>query len=150
MHRVGRPCHRAVVQPLLCQKTSSRSKLRRLALFSIVSGALWAVALILDPVAFAQFPRAVWIRLFGMLLGVVVFLYARFAPVSPQARTDAGLWLMLINAAAVALIETWALGEGGGPLRIQPAESPAVCCCAGNLETELCDGVVSLRPRGGQ
>lgn len=99
-------------------------QLRRLVLFSIVSGALWAVALILDLVAFAQFPRAVWIRLFGMLLGVVVFLYARFAPVSPQARTDAGLWLMLINAAAVALIETWALGEGGGPLRIQPAESP--------------------------
>jgi serine/threonine protein kinase len=99
-------------------------QLNRLFLFSLVSGGLWAIALILELFVFGRFPTAVWIELFGMLVAIVVFLYARFAPVSPQARTDAGLWLMLVNAAAVALNETWALGEAVGPLRGPPEDAP--------------------------
>ena len=97
-------------------------QLNRLVLFSIVSGALWAVALVLELFVFGRFARAIWIELLGMLLAVAVFLYARFAPVSPQARTDAGLWLMVVNAAAVALNET--SGEGIGSLLRQPNEAP--------------------------
>ena len=99
-------------------------QLNRLVQFSVVSGALWAVALILELFVFGRFPRAIWIEVFGTLLALAVFVYARFAPVSPQARTDAGLWLMVVNAAAVALIETWALGEAVGPLRIRPNDEP--------------------------
>jgi eukaryotic-like serine/threonine-protein kinase len=99
-------------------------QLDRLALFSIVSAALWAIALMLDVFVYVGFTRVIWIEAFGVLLAVAVFVYARFAPLPPLARMNAGLWLMVLNAAAIAAMETWGLDDTAVTIRNQAPDEP--------------------------
>jgi serine/threonine-protein kinase len=75
---------------------------------------MWAVGLFMDGVVL---PRtfgavvsraAILVELFAVLTAVVIFFYVRYAPRSAQSKTDAGLWLMVLNAFFVAVVETWA------------------------------------------
>src|SRR4030095_1206476 len=43
----------------------------------------------------------------GAVTGFAVFAYARYSPLAPHVKADAGLWLMMLNCAFLAFLETW-------------------------------------------
>ena len=89
-------------------------QIERLKLFSLISGSMWFIGLLMDAFVFpAVFGQAVErtsivIELGGVLTAVAIRSYVCYAPRSAQSRTDAGLWLMVLNAFGIALLETWA------------------------------------------
>jgi serine/threonine-protein kinase len=91
-----------------------REQVRRLTMFGWVSGGLWAIGLLMDAVIVpSQFgmrapAAALMIEVGGITVAAAVILYVRFAPQSQRAKADAGLWLMMLNSAAIAMLETWA------------------------------------------
>ena len=86
----------------------------RLRLFSVVSGGLWSVGLLMDTVIGPRLvgvpisTAAILIEVTAILAAAGVYMYVCFAPRSAQNKTDAGLWLMVFNAFDIALLETWA------------------------------------------
>lgn len=88
-------------------------QIRRFKLFCLVSGGMWGVGLLMEVVVFPLVGRemslaAVFIETSAVLTAVAIYLYARYVPCSAQRKTDSGLWLMVLNAFGVALLETWA------------------------------------------
>jgi hypothetical protein len=89
-------------------------QLDRLVVFSLVSGGLWAIGFVIDFFVVSQTsPRVVQIELFGVLVAVAISLYSRFAPLSAHTKADAGLWLMVLNSAAIASLERASLSAAG-------------------------------------
>lgn len=90
-------------------------QVRRLELFAIVSGGLWAMGLLMDGVvlslttigARANRPTLI-IEASGVLTAALVYLYVCYSARSPRSKADAGMWLMLLNSAGIALVDTWA------------------------------------------
>ncbi len=90
-------------------------QVRRLEVFALVSGGLWGIGLVMD--AFV-YPAAVGlatpdrtgiaIEAAAVAFAVALYAWVRLSQQAAQAKVDAGLWLMLVNAAAIALLETWA------------------------------------------
>ena len=90
-------------------------QVQRLTVFALVSGGLWTIGLLMDAVIFpvlAGAPppsrAALAIDVGAVVLAVSLYAWVRLSHRTPQAKSDAGLWLMLMNAAAIALLETWA------------------------------------------
>jgi serine/threonine-protein kinase len=89
-------------------------QVRRLMAFCAVSAALWGVALLMDLFVFPDIEtgainwRIVQIEIGSVVFALAVLVYVRFAPLPSHVKTDGGLWLMVMNAAAVALSENWA------------------------------------------
>jgi serine/threonine-protein kinase len=86
-------------------------QLQRLRLFALISGGMWLVGLLLDglvfPLVFADRTHAgtVIVQITAILTAAAIYLYVCYAPRSAQNKTDAGLWLMVLNAFDVALLE---------------------------------------------
>ena len=85
----------------------------RLALFSLIGAVLWAAALLLDathtlPMAY-EFDHAKTrlIEVLGVLVSAAMFVYARYSGHSAQIKSDVSIAYMLLNAAAVAAMNTW-------------------------------------------
>ena len=82
--------------------------------FCVVSAGLWSVALLMDVFLFPDIEtgavnwRIVQIEVGSVVFALAVLVYVRFAPLPLHIKTDGGLWLMVMNAAAVALLENWA------------------------------------------
>ena len=92
-------------------------QVQRLTVFALVSGGLWAIGLLMDAVVFPAGHRRAGAAPAALIVeacGVVVLaigalrLGALLAPRAASDKSDAGLWLMLLNAADIALLETWA------------------------------------------
>ena len=104
----------ARLQPDLLQ-----DQIRRLEVFALVGAGLWAIGLLMDSVIFpwsvgATVPRAALaIESCAVLLSVGVYVWVRVSSGSGLAKADAGLWLMVLNSAGIALIETWATDPTG-------------------------------------
>ncbi len=87
---------------------------KRFTVFALVSGGLWGIGLGMDalvlPLYFgAQASRsALIIEVSAVATAVALYAWVRFSPRTSREKSDAGLWLMLLNAAGIALIETWA------------------------------------------
>ncbi len=89
--------------------------LKRLEVFALVSGGLWAVGLLMDAVIF---PAAVGVPVAGraavaieasaVVLAISLYAWVHRLRRGAPAKADAGLWLLLVNAAAITLLETWA------------------------------------------
>ena len=86
-------------------------QVRRLEVFTAVAGSVWAFSLLMDG---AVLPRTVGavatgaellIELFAAVTSLVLFLHVRYRKRAPHV---AGMAFMLLNAAGVALINTWA------------------------------------------
>jgi serine/threonine-protein kinase len=96
-------------------------QIERLRLFCLVSGGLWFIGLLLDTVIGPRLVGmpistvAVFVETSAILTAIAVYAYVCYAPRSAQNRTDAGLWLMVLNAFDIALLETWARG----PIHLQ-------------------------------
>jgi eukaryotic-like serine/threonine-protein kinase len=89
-------------------------QIQRLKLFSLVAGGMWAVGMLMDSVVLPRVFGAVVSRVAllvqtaAILTAAATFLYVVYAPRAARTKTDAGLWLMVLNAFFVALLETWA------------------------------------------
>ena len=89
-------------------------QVQRLKVFSLVAGFLWAVGLLMDGVIFplaigAQVtPAALFVEACGVVAAIGTFAWVRYSSRAPHDKSDAGLWLMLLNSADIALLETWA------------------------------------------
>ncbi len=89
-------------------------QIKRFVVFALVSGGLWGIGLVMDSVVLPRYfgaqvpPSALVIQGAAVVLAAVLYAWVRFAPGSARDKSDAGMWLMLINAAGIALIETWA------------------------------------------
>lgn len=121
--KVVAPRIRTPVAPLTPASGASASRLpddvvaeqvQRLKLFAVISGGMWAIGMLMDFVIFpgAQMPsrttRATFIiELMEISLAAGVYLYVCHAPRAPHVKADAGLVLMLLNAAGIALLDTW-------------------------------------------
>jgi tRNA A-37 threonylcarbamoyl transferase component Bud32 len=89
-------------------------QIQRLKVFSLVSGGLWFVGAVMDLLVFPRLlghppiGSAILIESVGVLTAIAIYLYVCYAPQSAQNKSDAGLWLMVLNAFDIALLETWA------------------------------------------
>ena len=90
-------------------------QVRRFALFTGVGGGLWTVGLLVDsvlaPLALGvTVPRAaVVIEAAGIAFSLFMFLYVRYGRKTPQGKVDLSLAYMLVNAAGIALLNTWVI-----------------------------------------
>jgi tRNA A-37 threonylcarbamoyl transferase component Bud32 len=89
-------------------------QVRRLSAFALVAGGLWAMGLFMDGVVFRLVlglrptPAALFIEACGVAAAIATYAWVRYSRQSAQDKSDAGLWLMLLNSADIALLETWA------------------------------------------
>ena len=87
--------------------------MQRLAIAAAVGGGLWTYGLldghgIRPATVISGIVRSnVVIELASILLSVLMFLYVRYAHHPPQTKTDAGLLYFVLNAVAVALLNSW-------------------------------------------
>jgi len=90
-------------------------QVKRLRLFTLVSGGMWAMGLLMDGVIFparmmsSGTSTTLAVEAVGVMTAAVLYLFVRSSPRAPRSKTDAGLWLMMLNAGGIALLETWAI-----------------------------------------
>jgi serine/threonine-protein kinase len=87
-------------------------QVQRFGLFTAVAAGLWTFGLVMDTlvtphtVGTTASRLSVAIEIVAILASLSAFFYIRYAVHCPQTKSDAGLWFMLLNAMAVALIDT--------------------------------------------
>ena len=85
----------------------------RLMLFTAVAAGLWTIALLMHRVILpytvgkTQPPGTFAIEGLSVAVCVLTSLYVRYGRCTPQVKSDVGLWFMLVNAAAIAALNTW-------------------------------------------
>jgi len=91
-------------------------QVQRLKLFALISGGMWAIGMLMDFVIFpstqmgSRATQATFIiELVAVTLAAAVYLYVCYSPHAPHLKADAGLVLMLLNSAGIAMLETWAV-----------------------------------------
>lgn len=90
-------------------------QLGRLALFSLIAMVLWTVSLLLDQIILLTNPatfevvggKARIIEIVGVIVSGAMFMYVRYARHTPELKTDVSLIYLLLNAAAIAALNTW-------------------------------------------
>jgi eukaryotic-like serine/threonine-protein kinase len=90
-------------------------QVQRLALFSLIGAALWTSGLAMDQLVRLTVPTAyqtdAWkhliVEVLGILVSALMFAYIRFARHSPQTKADVGLAYLILNAGAIAAMNTW-------------------------------------------
>src|SRR5688572_3491367 len=90
-------------------------QLGRLALFSLIAIVLWTVALLIDQLVMMTAPDAFQtvggkvrlIEVIGIIVSTVMFVYVRYANHTPETKTDVSLVYLLLNAFAIAALNSW-------------------------------------------
>jgi serine/threonine protein kinase len=90
-------------------------QLGRLALFSLIGVALWTTGLVMDqiilvtvPTAFEFDPRKTAVlEVLGILASGLMFVYFRYGRHSSETKIDVSLVYMILNAAAIAAMNSW-------------------------------------------
>ncbi len=91
-------------------------QIRRLKVFALVGAGLWGMGLLMDAVIFPWIIGGAVARAMVLVIeshgGPGLRRHLRLGASSRPARrwrkSDAGLWLMMLNSAGIALLETWA------------------------------------------
>ncbi|HEV8347439.1 MAG TPA: serine/threonine-protein kinase [Vicinamibacterales bacterium] len=89
-------------------------QVRRLAVFAAVGAGLWTYALatstIVNPLTLGSPIPAikVVVEILAIATSAALFFYLPYKGHSPQTKTDAGLVYFMLNAMAVAILNTWA------------------------------------------
>ena len=90
-------------------------QVQRLALFCLIAATLWSVGFLMDllvlPYATAM-PRnwrSLTLEFMSALVAVAVGFYAATSAASSQRKADIGIVMMLVNAGAIAALNTWAI-----------------------------------------
>jgi serine/threonine-protein kinase len=86
---------------------------QRFVVFTGVGAAVWTIALTIDMVVMplglgVRAPAAVFsIEIFAAAASAILFLFLKYSTRPLPVTAAAGLWFMLLNAAAIALLNTW-------------------------------------------
>ena len=90
-------------------------QVQRLALFCLIAAGLWSVGFLIDLLVLPYATgmprnwRSLTLEFVSALVAVVVGFYAATSDATSQRKADIGVVLMLVNAAAIAALNTWAL-----------------------------------------
>jgi len=104
----GPPLTDARLQPDLLD-----DQLQRLKVFALIGAGLWGMGLLMEGVVFpwivgaGRLRAAMVIESTAVLVSMAVYVWLQRPSGSLLAKSDAGLWLMMLNSAGVALLETW-------------------------------------------
>ncbi len=90
-------------------------QLGRLALFSVIAMALWTSALLIDQLVNLTIPSvyqyAGWkprvLEAIGIIVSGLMYVYVRYARHTPETKTNVSLLYLILNAAAIAALNTW-------------------------------------------
>jgi len=90
-------------------------QLGRLELFGLISIVLWTAALLLDQLVMMTAPavfqavggKARVIEVVGIFVSGVMYVYVRFSTHTPETKTHVSLMYLLLNAFAIAALNTW-------------------------------------------
>ncbi len=90
-------------------------QLGRLALFSLIGMVLWTASLLLDQLVLLTNPavfeitggKARVIEVVGVVVSGAMFAYVRYSRHTPEMKTNISLMYLLLNAAAIAALNTW-------------------------------------------
>ncbi len=89
-------------------------QVRRLAVFSAVGGGLWTYGLVMDSIVNPLTVRTVIpviqvvIDALAILMSVAMYFYVPYRGHSPQTKSDVSLVYFVLNAMAIAVLNTWA------------------------------------------
>jgi serine/threonine-protein kinase len=96
---------------------------QRLVVFSTVALVLWSFALMLDSflmpwlaAGWVRNWRAITLQLWGVSASAVMYWYLRRASTTLEDKSDAGIIMMLLQGAAIAAFNAWALPPIHGDL----------------------------------
>jgi serine/threonine-protein kinase len=87
--------------------------LRRLAVCAAVGAGLWTYGVVMETivrpltVAAPVVPAIIGLEIIAIAVSALMFLYVRYAPDTLERKTGAGLAYFVVNAAIVALFNTW-------------------------------------------
>ena len=88
-------------------------QVRRFELFTGIGTGLWTLGLVMDgwllpaTAGVEAVPTSVLaIEACGVLISLGLFVYVRYGHCTPQRKSDFSLWYMLVNAAAIALMNS--------------------------------------------
>src|SRR5262245_18998895 len=124
--RLETPTPRAVDQttPHALPAALVDDQIRKLAVCAAVGTSLWAYGLVMETVVrpltvrAAVVPSIVSLEVIAILASALMFLYVRYVPDTLERKTTGGLVYFVLNAAIVALFNTWthlgASGDGRG------------------------------------
>jgi serine/threonine-protein kinase len=95
-------------------ETFVAEQVERLALFAAVACGLWTFGLFMDLVflrvaasSFVPSPVVTAIELAGIAAGAAMFAYVRYSGRDAEAKANAGIGFMLLNAFGVAVLNAW-------------------------------------------
>src|SRR2546426_9473575 len=89
-------------------------QVRRLAVFAAVGAGLWTYGLLMDtivnPLTVGSVVPGIHvvIEILAIAMSAALFFYVPYRGHSPQTKSDAGLVYFVLNAMAVAVLNTWA------------------------------------------
>lgn len=112
--RVAPPAPHESTGTLRLPDTLVSEQAQRLAVAAAVGAGLWTYGLLMDtvvrPAAIGlPVPRTnVAIEIVSILCSGILFLYVKYASCTAQRKTDVGLLYFVLNAFAVALLNSWA------------------------------------------
>jgi eukaryotic-like serine/threonine-protein kinase len=88
-------------------------QVRRLAVFAAVGAGLWTYGLVMDTIVYpltlgSAIPaRHVVVQIAAIAISAILFLYLPCKGHTPQTKSDVGLAYFVLNAMAVAVLNTW-------------------------------------------
>lgn len=117
---------------------------RRLQLFSAIGVGMWSYGVLFDVVLaprilphVAPQQTSVYIAIPGVLVSALMFVYARWVPHRSETKLRVGLLFLLVNAALVAMMNTWA---------VRPADLSPVLFLSWNTVVILVFAMVAVAP----
>jgi serine/threonine-protein kinase len=89
-------------------------QIRRLKVLALVGAGMWGMGLLMDAVAFPWLVggtapvAALVIETTAILVSLGIYAWLSHSSGTSLGKLDAGLWLMMLYSAGIALLETWA------------------------------------------
>jgi serine/threonine-protein kinase len=111
--RLSTPGRSAPLSDARLQPDLFEDQISRLKVLTLIAAGLWGVGLLMDavilPLALGARPSAIGLVIEATAVAVSLAIYAwlRRPSASSIAKADAGLWVMMLNAAGITLIDTW-------------------------------------------
>ena len=90
-------------------------QVQRLALFCLIAAGLWTAGFVMDLLVLPYATgmprnwRSLTLEFIATLVAVVVGFFAATSDASSQRKADVGIVMMLVNAGAIAALNTWAI-----------------------------------------
>jgi serine/threonine-protein kinase len=108
--------------PLPSGRTTTRlptelldEQIQRLAMLAGVVACLWALGLFIDlvlaPLVWSGGapPQGLAVEITGIAVSALMYGYVRFSGDTPQHKSDAGLFFLILNAMGIAVLNTWVM-----------------------------------------